>query len=166
MSDKIYARFLTPVMTPDANKRTIKVAGKPFQYADLDENTAKMVLEQASLYSLKDRYSHELEYDDDPYPSKSSGVKEFELARLTSISSTTYSTDVPQGDLVVMGGVFMGVIIAISCKGGNGWDNYNSSGYTFFGTDGTVLGNNKSVYSYSGETSSKYYEDVYSLVKK
>ena len=89
MSDKINARFLTPVMTPDANKKTIKVAGKPFEYVDLDENTAKMVLEQASLYSLKDRYSHELEYDDDPNPSKSSGIKEFELARLTSISSTT-----------------------------------------------------------------------------
>lgn len=166
MSDKILARFVSPVTTPDANKKTIKVAGKPFEYVDLDENTAKLVMEQASLYCLKDYYSHELEYDEDPYPSKYTGVKEFELASLTSISSSYYSTDAPQGDLVVIGGVFMGVILAVSSKGGNGWDNYNYSGYTFFGTDGTVLGNKKSEYSYSGETSSKYYEDEYSLVKK
>ncbi len=166
MSDTVLARFLSPVMMPDANKRTIKVAGKHFQYVDLDEKTAKMVLEQASLYCLKDYYCHELEYDEDPYPSKYTGVKEFELARLTSISSMTYSTDAPQGDIVVVGGVFMGVILAVSSQGGNGWDNYSSSGYTFFGTDGTILGNKKSEYSYSGETSSKYYEDDYSLVKK
>ncbi len=166
MSDKILARFLSPVMSPDANKRTIKVAGKSFQYVDLDEKTAKMVMEETSLYCLKDYYSYEVEYDEDPYPSRSSGVKEYELAKITSISSTYYSTDAPQGDIVVVGGVFMGVILAVSSQGGNGWDNYTSSGYTFLGTDGTVVGNKKSTYSYSGETSSKYYEDDYSLIKK
>ena len=166
MSDKVYARFLSPVITPDTHKTVIKVGGKPFQYADLDENTAKGVLEQASLYLFRNSYKHEYEYDEDPRPTISTGVKNYEIKNLISISSMTYFSDEPRADMVVLHGQFIGVIAYVESKGGNGFDNYNQSGYTFFGTDGSVLGNNINLYSYSGETSSKCYEDVYSLIKK
>lgn len=166
MADKIYARFLTPVMTPDYTKKVIKVKGKPFQYVDLDENTAKQVLEDASLYLFSSSYKHELEYDEDPRPSVYTGVKNFEIKTLISLSSSTYCTDEPRADMVVLNGQFIGVISYVENKGGNGFDNYDTSGYTFFGTDGSILGNNVNLYSYSGETSSKSYEDVYRLVKK
>ena len=166
MSEKIYARFLSPVTMPDASKTVIKVNGKPFQYVDLDENTAKSVLEQASLYLFSDSYTYEYEYDDDPRPTVSRGVKNYEIKNLISISSTTYCSDEPRADMVVLNGQFIGVIAYVKNKGGNGFDNYDTSGYTFFTTDGLILGNRINLYSYSGETSSKCYEDVYSLIKK
>ncbi len=166
MADKIYARFLTPVMTPDYTKKVIKVKGKPFQYVDLDENIAKQVLEDASLYFFEDSYVHEYEYDEDPHPTTSRGIKNFEIKNLISLSSSTYYTDEPRADMVVLNGQFIGVISYVENKGGNGFDNYDTSGYTFFGADGSLLGNNVNLYSYSGETSSKSYEDVYRLVKK
>ncbi len=166
MEDKIYARFLTPVMVEDSSKPTIKVAGKPFQYTSLNEVTAKCVLEQASLYYLSDSYRYEYEYDEDPSPTVSTGTKNFEIATLVSNSSSTYSTDAPTADMVVINGQFIGVILYLRRSGGNGFSNYNSSGYTFFNVDGTILGDNKASYYFSGESSSKYYDDEYFLVKK
>ena len=78
----------------------------------------------------------------------------------------TYSSDEPRADMVVFNGQFMGVIAYVQYKGGNGFDNYDTSGYTLFSIDGSILGNNKALYSYSGGSSSKCYEDVYSLIKK
>ncbi len=164
--DKVYARFLTPVMMPDATKRIIRVKGKPFQYVDLDEKTKAQVLEDASLYLFNDCYEYEYEYDDDPRPTISRGVKNYELKNLISISSMTYSSDEPRADMVVFNGQFMGVIAYVQYKGGNGFDNYDTSGYTLFSIDGSILGNNKALYSYSGGSSSKCYEDVYTLIKK
>lgn len=163
--EKVYARFLTPVIKTDPNKTVIRVGGLSLQYVEYDENTTKRLIEEASCYEVCNHnyYFHE----DDVYntSNKSTSRHGVLVPRLASISSMVYSTNEPQVDCLIINEQFAGVVVYVEQKGGNGWNNYSNYNYAILSIDGKVVGNNTATYSYYGEDSSTEDTRTYTLHK-
>ncbi len=165
--EKIKARFLVPIEETDKKTPSLTTKSFSFVYTELDEKQEELVRKQMSKYLLNVSSRYEYEYDDyDDGPSVSYDDKDFEISELLSLSSPVYSTSAPCADIIVSYGSFEGIIIKVTNVGGNGWNNYNEWWYTILYANGTMLGKNKSSYSFSGESSSKDEEKTYTLIKK
>ena len=163
MAEKTLIKFLTPVNKGENGK--IRTSEFLLKYIEYDEETTKRLHEQMAEYEVY--VSNSYKYEDDDYGTTKYGSssKSIRVDKLTSNSSMMYSTDEPQADALVIGGQFLGVVIPVFERGGNGWSNYDNSSYCILYTDGRISGSNKSYYSYSGESSSKDDDYTYTLQK-
>jgi len=162
-SGKTYARFLVPVRKPEGGKAKFITEEFTLQYADFDEKTVMRLREEMACYEIYVGNSYTYEYDDDDGPTHGYSSKSVPIEKMVSLSSGLYSTSDPRGDCLILGGHFAGVVIYVEERGGNGWSNYDRSGYTVLYTDGRIVGNNVSSYSFYGESSSKEDEYTYTL---
>ena len=160
------ALFMELLNPKNADRANIKTANLALRYVELDEEATARVKAQMAEYQVVMHESYEYEYDDDDYPTRGSDVKIYEVADMVSLRSGCYSTDEVRGDIVLRGGMFAGVILYMYKKGGNGWDNYDYWWYSVMFTDGSMTKDNVSSYSFSGSSSSKYYEYTYTLQRK
>jgi hypothetical protein len=160
------ALFMELLGSRESDQADINTANLSLKYVELSEEAAARVWEQMAEYRVVMHESYEYEYDEDDYPTRGSDTKIFEVADMVSLKSGCYSTNEVRGDIVLRGGMFAGVILYMYKKGGNGWDNYDYWWYTVMFTDGSRTKDNVSYYSFSGSSSSKYYEYTYTLEKK
>ncbi len=160
---KIYARFLTPVAKPESGKTKIVTQEFTLQYAEFDEQTTLRIKQEMAKYEICVDKDYSYEYDEDDYPSRGSSRKVVPIEKVVSLSSGFYSTDEPRGDCLIIGGQFVGVVLGVEKKGGNGWSNYFDSWYCVLYTDGRISGENTGEYCFSGESSSKEEEYTYTI---
>ena len=137
-----------------------------FAYIDLSENDEKRLRAEMEGFVVRDSCHYCYEYDD--YDDKSSGftINDVPVAEMISCRSGCYSTDDVLGEILVADGHFAGVVLLVEEEGGNGWSNYHRKSYPLLFTDGSVDGQAKKSYSFSGESSSKDVTNDYSLVRK
>ena len=164
--EKTSALFMELLNPKNADKANIKTANLALRYVELDEAATARVKAQMAEYQVVMHESYEYEYDEDDYPTRGSDTKFFEVADMISLKSGCYSTNEVRGDIVLRGGMFAGVILYMYKRGGSGWDNYDYWWYTVMFTDGSMTKDNVSSYSFSGSSSSKYYEYTYTLQRK
>ena len=164
--EKIKARYLAPLEETASKVASIQTKDLAFAYTTLSEAEEKSVKAEMEQYLLMASCCAEYEYDDDDGPSRYYSTKTFDLDELTSLSSPMYSTDIPCADILVSGGSFRGLILKGRRWGGNGWNNYDERWYMILYVDGTIVGDNVSSYSFSGSSSSKEEDTVYTLIEK
>lgn len=155
--ERITARFIVP-----DSSGPIVTPAQSFSYFDFDENSAKRISEEASLYEIfvesKGSYEDERENLRTYHTTKSVSPVE-----MTSLSSPSHSTADVIGDIIVIGGRFAGVAIRISTSGGGTWDFKTTRSCTAFFKDGKVSGPTKSSYSSSTESHSDDDDTCYTL---
>lgn len=138
-----------------------------FGFAPLLEGQVQELNKQMQGWYVRDYSSYTYEYDDYDDKSHGSDIKYVAVPDMVSCVSGIYSTSDVLGDILITpDGQFVGVIIKLVDKGGNGWDNYRNVSYALLFTDGRVVGKPKQCYSFSGESSSKESTNEYDLVKK
>ena len=158
------ARFVVPTSVNEG--RILKVGELMFTYASFDEQTEEMLRNQAERWVIKDYHSYTYENDDYGTSSSDSSIIKTPLNDMTSISSGCYSSNDVLGDILVIDNEVAGAILYITEEGGNGWSNYNRKEYSLLYTDGKTVGKTTKSYSFSGESSSRYIYDSYSLVER
>lgn len=164
--EKIKAKYIVPLEETNKSSADIETKGLSFVYTVLDENLEQKIKAEMKNYFLNVFYYYEYEYDDDDGPSKSYNNKDFEIEDLISLTSPVYSTDEVCADIIISEGSFKGLIMKGRNWGGSGWNNYDEWWYIILYADGTILGKNKSTYSFSGSSSSKEEEKTYELIEK
>ncbi len=164
--EKTYARFLAPIDERKNEKYNVKVGEYKLKYVEFDEETTNSIKRQMEKYEILIYNSYCYEYDEDPTPSHGSNLKTIPVEKLISLTSGTYSSDEPRGDILILNGFFQGIVVFVERKGGNGWSNYYDSWYCILYADGRIQGKNVSEYNFSGESSSKENEYTYTLKEK
>ena len=163
--EKITARFLTTVK-PEKYIGGIIKNGVTYYYTEFDEETTERIwAEAAKYYVSKNSRTY---YEDDIHNEVRGGNYNSgcELRNLTSISSPVRSTNIPDGDILVIGREFAGVVLHLFDESGGTWSYQKYDWYTFFYKDGTVEGSDKTIKCISLEDSSTDDEDYYYLLKK
>jgi len=181
MVEKRLARYVYPISTNAQTKNTtdlgyglrrgeptaakhIETDGYVLDYLELTPEAEEAVKAEAASWLLQDQYFYSYENDDYGTCSSDEGVRYYEIADMTSISSPVYSGF--RGDMLVIDGHFAGVVIETERSGGNGWSGNHVRTYGILFTDGTVLGNNQKNESFSGESTSRESSSCYHLKKK
>ena len=163
--EKTMARFLS-TETPAKYNGGIRKDGVEYNYVEYDEATTERIMAEASEYFVSKDVNYY--YSEDVHNTSRSGSYNSgaELKDLVSISSGMYSTDMPQGDILVLGREFAGVILRLVDKTGGTWSYTEYDWYAIFYKDGSVDGKRKTIKSISLEDSDTDDTTFYYLVKK
>ena len=163
--EKTMARFLS-TEKPVNYKGGIKKDGKDYYYIEYDEATTERIMAEANEYFVSKNSTYY--YSEDIYNTSRSGSYNSgsEVKDLISISSGMYSTTMPQGDILVLGREFAGVILRLEDETGGTWSYKKYDWYAIFYKDGSVDGKYKTIKSISLEDSDTDDTNFYYLVKK
>lgn len=148
-----------------SSRDRIESNGYVLEHIEVNDELVEKIRVEASDWVIEEHYSFD-DYDDlHRQGQQGSGVCHHQIFKREKISNIT-SLEETAGYIIIENDHFEGVALPIKNIGGNGWDGRASMNYCLLFVDGTIVGNNRYSYSFSGEDSSKFNEEQYFLKKR
>ena len=137
-----------------------------YSYIRLSPDAEAVVRAEMEGWCVRESSRSRDEYDDYNDSSSGRGLRYLPVSKMTSASSSVYSTNGIRGDILVAAGHFVGIALLTKNESSSTWSKSQSIAYALLYTDGNVDGRPESSSCYTGESSSKENENFYSLCKK
>ena len=131
-----------------------------------DAQTEAAIWAEAEEWVIRDECDWQDDDDDYGVTRKGHKISYVPVTKMTSRTSTEYSTSDIIGDILTDGHHFIGVVLRVTESGGSFWRSYRHQNTAVLYTDGKVDGKPVKSYCFSGESSGSDSTDTYSLVKK